>query len=48
MEVIGLMKIIKQFTTILKNYISFFRSKIANKKKTKKDKEEDPFIYPHY
>ena len=36
---------IKKF---FKNYKTYFKSVMMRLKKKKKDKEEDPFIYPHY
>lgn len=38
----------KNLLQILKNYLSFFQAKIARKKKAAKDKDDDPFIYPHF
>lgn len=37
-----------KISEIFKNYLSYFQSKILRKKKAKKDKDEDPFIYPHF
>jgi|GEM_PF-2299007 len=39
------MKILLQ---ILKNYLNFFQAKIARNKKAAKDKDDDPYIYPHF
>ena len=36
---------IKKF---FKNYKTYFKSVMMRLKQKKKDKEEDPFIYPHY
>lgn len=38
----------RTLSQLFSNYLSYFRAKILRKKKTKKDKEEDPFIYPHF
>jgi hypothetical protein len=37
-----------KISTILKNYLAYFQSIISRKKKAKKDKDDDPFIYPHF
>jgi hypothetical protein len=37
-----------KFIEVLKNYLSYFQSIVLRKKKAKKDKDDDPFIYPHF